>query len=687
MAKSITAAPVPTAFDRGITRFTWLMIRFMAVMVPLVFVINGVTKHDWHEAFFFALAVAVGLTPEMLPMIVSVCLSKGAVAMARERVIVKRLDAIQNFGAMDVLCTDKTGTLTMDEVILEMHCDVTGVESRDVLLGGRRWSVTSRPDCKNVLDRAILTFVERDGNVSFEGYRKVDEVPFDFSRKLMSVVVARPDGGYRLIAKGAPEEIFRRCTHFSAGGDVFPVEAAFLADLPEEYDRLSADGFRVLAVAYRDLPPRAAYGKEDESDLTLAGYVAFLDPPKESARPALDALRQAGIAVKVLTGDNELVTRKICEHVGLAVDTVVLGRDLDGMTDAALADVADRSTVFARLSPAHKQRIIQALQARRHVVGFLGDGINDAAGLHAADVGVSVDTAVDVAKASADIILLEKSLLVLRGGRAAGSQGVLQHRQVRTHGRQLELRQHVQRAGRERGAAVRADGADSGADQQSAVRLLPGADSDRQRGCGAGRAAAPVGHGRDRAFHPLRRTHQLHLRLHDLRRHVFPVRRAHAGTRGALSDGLVRRVPDDADAHHPRHSHEPDPVPAESRQLATHRHDDGDHGHWPLPAGLSRGVRPGFRPAAARVLADPWRHTPGLRDPDSIRESVSPPPRVDLIDYSRSAWIVPALCRLPHDTRIKSRGRDCHDWRRQRPTPEVDAEPRGALASHDHERA
>jgi len=415
MAKSITTAPVPTAFDRGITRFTWLMIWFMAVMVPLVFVINGVTKHDWHEALFFALAVAVGLTPEMLPMIVSVCLSRGAVAMAREHVIVKRLDAIQNFGAMDVLCTDKTGTLTMDEVILEMHCDVTGVESRDVLLAA---SLVShfQTGLKNVLDRAILAFGERDGTVSFDGYRKVDEVPFDFSRKLMSVVVARPDGGYRLIAKGAPEEIFRRCTHFSADGDVVPIEPAFLPDLTEEYDRLSADGFRVLAVAYRDVPSRDTYGKEDEVDLTLSGYVAFLDPPKESARPALEALRQAGVAVKILTGDNELVTRKICGHVGLPVDAVVLGRDLDGITDTALADLADRSAVFARLTPAHKQRIIQALQARGHVVGFLGDGINDAAGLHAADVGVSVDTAVDVAKASADIILLEKSLLVLQAG-------------------------------------------------------------------------------------------------------------------------------------------------------------------------------------------------------------------------------------------------------------------------------
>jgi P-type Mg2+ transporter len=422
MAKSIAADPIQTAFDKGINRFTWLMIRFMAVMVPLVFLINGLTKHDWKEAFFFALAVAVGLTPEMLPMIVSVCLSRGAVAMSRERVIVKRLNAIQNFGAMDVLCTDKTGTLTMDDVILEMHCDVTGIESHDVLLAASLIS-HFQTGLKNVLDRAILTFVRRAATITFDAYRKIDEVPFDFTRKLMSVVVADRNDRYRLIAKGAPEEIFRRCTQFYAAGEVLPIELAFLDELQEEYDRLSADGFRVLAVAYRDVPVRGAYGKDDECDLTLAGYVAFLDPPKETAAPALDALKRSGIAVKVLTGDNELVTRKICQHVGLPIDSVVLGREIEAMSSAQLAEVAERTTIFARLSPSHKQRLIQALQSRNHVVGFLGDGINDAAALHAADVGISVDTAVDVAKESADIILLEKSLLVLEAG-------VLQGRKV-----------------------------------------------------------------------------------------------------------------------------------------------------------------------------------------------------------------------------------------------------------------
>jgi Mg2+-importing ATPase len=422
VATSVAAEPAPTAFDRGVTRFTWLMIRFMAVMVPLVFIINGLTKHDWREAFFFALAVAVGLTPEMLPMIVSVCLSRGAVAMARERVIVKRLDAIQNFGAMNVLCTDKTGTLTMDAVILERHCDVTGAESEDVLLAAALIS-NFQSGLKNVLDRAILAFAADRTGMSFNGYRKVDEMPFDFTRKIMSVVVDTPVASRRLLAKGAPEEIFRRCTQFTADGSVLPADPAFVAERQEEYDQLSADGFRVLAVAYCDVAIREAYTTDDESNLTLAGYVAFLDPPKDSARPALDALRNAGITVKVLTGDNDLVTRTICRHVGLPADIVVLGREIDAMSDAGLAEAAEQATVFARLSPAHKQRIIRALQARGNVVGFLGDGINDAPALHDADIGISVDTAVDVAKESADIILLEKNLLALQAG-------VLQGRKV-----------------------------------------------------------------------------------------------------------------------------------------------------------------------------------------------------------------------------------------------------------------
>jgi Mg2+-importing ATPase len=422
MAHSIARAAPETAFDRGINRFTWLMIRFIAVMVPLVFLINGLTKHNWHEAFFFALAVAVGLTPEMLPMIVSVSLSKGAMAMSRKRVIVKRLNAIQNFGAMDVLCTDKTGTLTMDAVILERHCDVQGNESERVLVDAMVISHL-QTGLKSTLDQAILRHRERHPEVSLDGYRKVDEMPFDFSRRIMSIVVDEPDGRRRLLAKGAPEEVLRRCTSFEAEGATFPCPPGFAEDLREACDALSADGFRVLGVAYRVVPEKPAYGKEDECDLVLLGYVAFLDPPKETAAPAIAALQEHGIAVKILTGDNELVTRAICKHVGLRSKRVLLGADVARLSDAELADAVERTTLFARLSPTDKERMIHALQARGHVVGFLGDGINDAAALRAADVGISVDTAVDVAKESADIILLEKSLLIL-------GEGVLEGRKV-----------------------------------------------------------------------------------------------------------------------------------------------------------------------------------------------------------------------------------------------------------------
>jgi P-type Mg2+ transporter len=422
MARGIARAAPPTAFDRGIHGFTWLMIRFMAVMVPLVFLINGVTKHDWHQAFFFALAVAVGLTPEMLPMIVSVCLSKGAMAMSRKQVIVKRLNSIQNFGAMDILCTDKTGTLTMDTVILERHCDVEGQESERVLADAMLISYL-QTGLKSTLDLAILKHRERYPEIPLDGYRKVDEIPFDFSRKIMSVVVDHPDGRRRILAKGAPEEILRRCTSFEADGDILPAPPGFAGDLREQCDALSADGFRVLAVAYKDVPPKPAYGRDDECELVLLGYVAFLDPPKDTAKAAIAALRQHGVKVKVLTGDNELVTRKICSYVRLPTRRVLLGADVARLSDAKLADAVERTTIFARLSPNDKERIIRTLQAQGHVVGFLGDGINDAAALRTADVGISVDTAVDVAKESADIILLEKSLLILE-------EGVLEGRKV-----------------------------------------------------------------------------------------------------------------------------------------------------------------------------------------------------------------------------------------------------------------
>jgi len=422
LARAVVGQQGQTAFDKGVTRFTWLMIRFILVMVPLVFVINGLTKGDWREAFFFALAVAVGMTPEMLPMIVSVCLTKGALLMAHKKVIVKRLNSIQNLGAMDVLCTDKTGTLTAGRVVLEKHCDVE-LEEDDEVLALAYLNSHFQTGLKNLLDRAILARTEIPTRFRIPDHQKVDEIPFDFSRRLMSVVVALPNGTHRLICKGAPEEVFSRCTSFEYAGEQLPMEGLLLEDLRLEHDKLSADGFRVLAIAYRDFEPKAAYSKADEVDLVLRGYAAFFDPPKDSARPAIEALRGHGVGVKVLTGDSDAVSRKICGDVGIAVGRVLLGREVESMSDAELDVAAEEVTLFARLAPNHKQRIVKALQRRGHVVGFLGDGINDSPALRAADVGISVDSAVDIAKESADLILLEMSLMVL-------GEGILEGRKV-----------------------------------------------------------------------------------------------------------------------------------------------------------------------------------------------------------------------------------------------------------------
>ena len=419
---SITGDRTQTSFDQGLNRFTWLMIKFMAVMVPLVFHINGFNKHDWKGAFFFAMAVAVGLTPEMLPMIVSVCLSKGALAMSRKKVIVKRLNSIQNFGGMDVLCTDKTGTLTEDRVVLMRHCNVAGRETDDVLLNGYLISYF-QTGLKNLLDRAILESSEFHGKAAMEKYRKLDEIPFDFTRRMMSVLVEDAEGKAILLTKGAPEEVFRRCSHFELDGAMSAMEPDLVIGLKQEYDSLSNDGFRVLAVATRNLAGKRICAKDDERELVLRGYVAFLDPPKDTAARALAGLRKNGVAVKILTGDNHLISRKVCKDVGLVPDPMILGGDVEKMSDAELADAAEKAVLFARLSPAHKERVIRVLRSKGHVVGFMGDGINDAPALRAADVGISVDTATDIAKESADLILLAKDLMVL-------GEGVIEGRKV-----------------------------------------------------------------------------------------------------------------------------------------------------------------------------------------------------------------------------------------------------------------
>jgi Mg2+-importing ATPase len=412
MAKRLTTLRVRTSFDKGIHSFTWLMISTMLIMVAVIFLINSFFRHDTIiEALLFSLAVAVGLTPEMLPMIVTLNLSKGAIAMSKKQVIVKRLNAIQNLGAMDVLCTDKTGTLTRDQIILEKHCDISGKEDEDVLTFAHINSYY-QTGLKNILDKAIL----RHEKMSVKQYKKIDEIPFDFSRKIMSVVVEQNDQ-HLLIAKGAPEEIFKCCTKYELGGSIYQIKPGILDNLKNEYNKLSAEGFRVLAVAYKNIPTtKSVYAKEDESTLILRGYLAFLDPPKPSARRAIYVLKRLGVDFKVLTGDNELVTKYICSKVGLDVKGMVIGQDIDKLNNQELQELVKTTNVFARLSPLQKERIVNALHDNKHIVGFLGDGINDAPALKAADVGISVDNAVDIAKESADIILLKKSLMVLEDG-------------------------------------------------------------------------------------------------------------------------------------------------------------------------------------------------------------------------------------------------------------------------------
>ena len=416
-----TTDRAPTAFQTDVNRVSWLLIRFMLVMSPLVLLINGFTKNDWLDAFLFALSIAVGLTPEMLPMIVTSTLAKGAVILSRKKVIVKRLDAIQNFGSMDVLCTDKTGTLTQDKIILERHTDVFGEESEDVMEYAYLNSYY-QTGLKNLLDVAVLESAELDHALEVAtAFRKVDEIPFDFTRRRMSVVIAEHDQNHLLICKGALEEILGVCTHVRHGDVDEPLTAELLMRVREVTTALNEEGLRVVAVAAKELPPiKQTYGIADEADLTLMGYISFLDPPKETTAPALKALAKHGVTVKVLTGDNELVTTNICHQVGMTINGVLLGSDIETMSDAKLAEAAEKSNVFVRLTPAHKERIVRTLKANGHIVGFMGDGINDAAALHAADIGISVDSGVDIAKEAADIILLEKSLMVLKEGVVEG---------------------------------------------------------------------------------------------------------------------------------------------------------------------------------------------------------------------------------------------------------------------------
>jgi len=423
LAKAIVGRRVETAFDQGVNRVTWILIRFMAVMVPVVFFINGFTKGDWFEAFLFAVSVAVGLTPEMLPTVVSANLGKGAIAMSRRKCVVKRLNAIQNFGAIDVLCTDKTGTLTRDKIILEQHLDLAGKEDPEILKLG--WlNSFHQSGLKNLLDVAVLHYADELKTLEKPThYTKVDEIPFDFVRRRMSVIVQGYHGEHLLICKGAIEEMLSISSYMLQDGQQVKLEAKHRQRIRRRTRNLNEDGFRVIAVATKELSPdeaKAQYAASDEKQLVLRGFLAFLDPPKESAGPAIAALREHGIGIKILTGDNPVVTRKICKEVGLEIGQPVQGRDVEKLGDDALRQLVETTTVFAKMSPLQKARVVKALQANGHVVGFLGDGINDAPALRDADVGISVDTAADIAKESADIILLEKSLMVLEEGVVEG---------------------------------------------------------------------------------------------------------------------------------------------------------------------------------------------------------------------------------------------------------------------------
>ncbi|MBV8538099.1 MAG: magnesium-translocating P-type ATPase, partial [Alphaproteobacteria bacterium] len=419
LAKAIVGRRVETAFDHGVNRVTWILIRFMAVMVPVVFFINGFTKGDWFEAFLFSISVAVGLTPEMLPTVVSANLGKGALTMSRRKCVVKRLNAIQNFGAIDVLCTDKTGTLTRDKIILEQHLDLAGKEDPEILKLGWLNSV-HQSGLKNLLDVAVLHYADELKTMEKPThYTKVDEIPFDFVRRRMSVIVQGYHGEHLFICKGAIEEMLSISSYMLQDGQQVKLEAKHRQRIRRRTRSLNEDGFRVIAVATKEFAPdeaKAHYSAADEKHLVLRGFLAFLDPPKETAGPAIAALREHGIAIKILTGDNPVVTRKICKEVGLDIGQPLQGRDVEKLNDDALRQVVETTVVFAKMSPLQKARVVKALQANGHVVGFLGDGINDAPALRDADVGISVDTAADIAKESADIILLEKSLMVLEEG-------------------------------------------------------------------------------------------------------------------------------------------------------------------------------------------------------------------------------------------------------------------------------
>ncbi|MCT3809489.1 magnesium-translocating P-type ATPase [Elizabethkingia anophelis] len=428
ISRNLVSKRPETSFDIGVNKVSFLLIQFMLVMTPVIFLINGFVKDDWMQALLFAIAVAVGLTPEMLPMIVTANLAKGAVNMSKKKVIVKRLNAIQNIGAMDILCTDKTGTLTLDKIVLETHLNVRGTDDDEVL----KWAYLNsfhQTGLKNLLDQAVLDHAEVHNLMKAdELYMKVDEIPFDFERRRMSVVLNTSKGKHLMISKGAVEEMLSLCKYALDPGDdhslhiendnIVPLDEAMKQKILKMSERLNAEGLRVLLVAIREFEGNHPlnYSVADENNLTLTGFIGFLDPAKPSAEPSIKALHKLGVEVKVITGDNDIVAKKICHDVGIPINNIMLGEELDHVSDEELSRNMDLYSIFAKVSPLQKQRIVKVLKSKGHTVGFMGDGINDAAAIKEADVGISVDTGADIAKESADIILLEKDLMVLRSG-------------------------------------------------------------------------------------------------------------------------------------------------------------------------------------------------------------------------------------------------------------------------------
>ena len=417
MAGALDEKPPKTTFEKGVNAVSWVLIRFMLVMVPVVLFINGFTKGDWMQAVLFAISVAVGLTPEMLPMIVTTSLAKGSLAMSRKKVIVKNLNSIQNLGGVDILCTDKTGTLTRDKVVLEYHLNVDGQEDDRVLRHGFLNSYF-QTGLKNLIDIAVIEKQKELGAEELiRRYTKTDEVPFDFQRRRMSVVVRDTEGKTQMVTKGAVEEMLSCCSFAECGGRIRPLEDEVRELVLARAERLNEAGMRVIAVAQKTDPsPEGQFSAADERDMVLIGFLAFLDPPKADTGEALLALREYGVTTKILTGDNEKVTRAICRQVGLDGRAILLGDEVDRMDDGELGRRAEKTTVFAKLSPSQKERIVRVLRERGHCVGYMGDGINDAAAMKAADVGISVDTAVDIAKEASSVILIEKDLKVLARG-------------------------------------------------------------------------------------------------------------------------------------------------------------------------------------------------------------------------------------------------------------------------------